>query len=88
MEIDHSLSTYSRITYFFQENVSVRVARIFNTFGPRMHLADGRVVSNFILQCLQKKNITVSEKNIFRNLERYFFQYCTHDPQKIETSLF
>jgi UDP-glucuronate decarboxylase len=36
------------------------VARIFNTFGPRMHMNDGRVVSNFILQALQDQPITVS----------------------------
>ena len=42
--------------YAQQEKVQVRVARIFNTFGPRMNLNDGRVVSNFILQ---KQNITV-----------------------------
>ena len=39
--------------------VQVRVARIFNTFGPRMHPNDGRVVSNFIIQALQNKNITI-----------------------------
>lgn len=46
--------------YFKQENVSVRVARIFNTYGPRMNLGDGRVVSNFILQALRNESITVS----------------------------
>jgi UDP-glucuronate decarboxylase len=46
--------------YHKQEGVSVRVARIFNTFGPRMHMNDGRVVSNFILQSLQNQPITVS----------------------------
>lgn len=45
--------------YERQGHVDVRVARIFNTFGPRMHMNDGRVVSNFILQCLQNKDITV-----------------------------
>lgn len=45
--------------YAKQENVEVRVARIFNTYGPRMHMADGRVVSNFILQSLQKEPITI-----------------------------
>ena len=45
--------------YAQQERVQVRVARIFNTYGPRMNLNDGRVVSNFILQSLQKQNITV-----------------------------
>ncbi|GCB60161.1 hypothetical protein scyTo_0011081, partial [Scyliorhinus torazame] len=42
-----------------QEGVEVRVARIFNTFGPRMHMNDGRVVSNFILQALQGESLTV-----------------------------
>uniref|UniRef100_A0A4W4DRK0 UDP-glucuronic acid decarboxylase 1 n=1 Tax=Electrophorus electricus TaxID=8005 RepID=A0A4W4DRK0_ELEEL len=43
----------------FQEGVEVRVARIFNTFGSRMHMNDGRVVSNFILQALQGEPLTV-----------------------------
>jgi UDP-glucuronate decarboxylase len=46
--------------YAKQEKVQVRVARIFNTYGPRMHMNDGRVVSNFILQALQNESITVS----------------------------
>ncbi|ETN71956.1 hypothetical protein NECAME_19087, partial [Necator americanus] len=41
-----------------EERVSIRIARIFNTFGPRMHMNDGRVVSNFIIQALQGKPIT------------------------------
>ncbi|ELT98941.1 hypothetical protein CAPTEDRAFT_184488 [Capitella teleta] len=45
--------------YQKQEGVDVRVARIFNTFGPRMHMNDGRVVSNFILQALQGQDMTV-----------------------------
>lgn len=45
--------------YEKQSNVEVRVARIFNTFGPRMHIGDGRVVSNFIIQALQGKPMTV-----------------------------
>eukprot|EP00285_Hemiselmis_virescens_P014153 CAMPEP_0173381546 /NCGR_PEP_ID=MMETSP1356-20130122/3929_1 /TAXON_ID=77927 ORGANISM="Hemiselmis virescens, Strain PCC157" /NCGR_SAMPLE_ID=MMETSP1356 /ASSEMBLY_ACC=CAM_ASM_000847 /LENGTH=412 /DNA_ID=CAMNT_0014335403 /DNA_START=123 /DNA_END=1361 /DNA_ORIENTATION=- len=45
--------------YQAQGNVDVRVARIFNTFGPRMNPYDGRVVSNFIIQALQGKDITV-----------------------------
>ena len=53
--------------YAQQERVQVRVARIFNTFGPRMNLNDGRVVSNFILQSLQKQNITVS--NFFNDIK-------------------
>ena len=40
--------------------VDVRVARIFNTYGPRMHMNDGRVVSNFVIQALQNEPITVS----------------------------
>nr|XP_023028415.1 UDP-glucuronic acid decarboxylase 1-like [Leptinotarsa decemlineata] len=49
------------LTYAYakQENMQVRVARIFNTYGPRMHMNDGRVVSNFILQALQDDKITV-----------------------------
>merc|ERR1719238_801951 len=46
-------------SYKSQANVKVRVARIFNTFGPRMHPNDGRVVSNFIIQALQGKDITI-----------------------------
>ncbi|TRY53762.1 hypothetical protein DNTS_013352 [Danionella cerebrum] len=42
----------------FSEGVEVRVARIFNTFGSRMHMNDGRVVSNFILQALQGEPLT------------------------------
>ena len=46
-------------SYAEQCGVEVRVARIFNTYGPRMHANDGRVVSNFILQALQNQPITV-----------------------------
>lgn len=46
-------------SYKNQNNVDVRVARIFNTFGPRMHPNDGRVVSNFIIQALQGKDLTI-----------------------------
>jgi UDP-glucuronate decarboxylase len=45
--------------YHRQHNLSIRVVRIFNTYGPRMHPNDGRVVSNFILQALRQKDITV-----------------------------
>lgn len=45
--------------YAKQENVQVRVARIFNTYGPRMHMSDGRVVSNFILQALKDETISI-----------------------------
>jgi UDP-glucuronate decarboxylase len=50
-------------TLFFdyrrQHNLGIKVARIFNTYGPRMHPRDGRVVSNFIVQALQNQDITV-----------------------------
>ena len=45
--------------YKRQHNVNVKVVRIFNTYGPRMQKNDGRVVSNFIIQALTNKNITV-----------------------------
>lgn len=47
------------INYHNQNDVRIKIARIFNTYGPRMHPADGRVVSNFIVQALQGDNITV-----------------------------
>lgn len=50
-------------TLFFdyrrQHNLRIKVARIFNTYGPRMHPNDGRVVSNFIVQALQNEPITI-----------------------------
>ena len=45
--------------YYRQHNLRIKVARIFNTYGPRMHASDGRVVSNFIVQALQSKDITI-----------------------------
>lgn len=48
-------------SYAKQEKVAVRVARIFNTYGPRMLISDGRVVSNFVMQAIQNLTITVSE---------------------------
>lgn len=45
-----------------QENVDIRIARIFNTFGPRMHINDGRVVSNFIIQALKGQPMTVFKR--------------------------
>jgi UDP-glucuronate decarboxylase len=45
--------------YHRQHNVRIRVARIFNTYGPRMHVNDGRVVSNFIVQALKNEPITI-----------------------------
>jgi UDP-glucuronate decarboxylase len=46
--------------YFRQHNLKIKVARIFNTYGPRMHPNDGRVVSNFILQALRSEPVTVN----------------------------
>jgi UDP-glucuronate decarboxylase len=45
--------------YYRQNNVDIRVVRIFNTYGPRMHPDDGRVVSNFIVQALKGETITI-----------------------------
>ncbi|SFU13126.1 UDP-glucuronate decarboxylase [Algoriphagus locisalis] len=45
--------------YHRQHKVAIKVMRIFNTYGPRMHPNDGRVVSNFIVQALQGKDITM-----------------------------
>src|SRR5215471_9146236 len=45
--------------YHRQHRLRIKVARIFNTYGPRMHPNDGRVVSNFIVQALQNKPLTV-----------------------------
>jgi UDP-glucuronate decarboxylase len=45
--------------YHRENKVDIRVVRIFNTYGPRMHEADGRVVSNFIVQALKGEDITV-----------------------------
>lgn len=45
--------------YYRQHNLRIRVVRIFNTYGPRMHLNDGRVVSNFIVQALKNEPITL-----------------------------
>lgn len=45
--------------YYRQNNVKIKVIRIFNTYGPRMHPNDGRVVSNFIVQALKNQDITI-----------------------------
>jgi UDP-glucuronate decarboxylase len=47
------------INYHNQNNVRIKIVRIFNTYGPRMHPNDGRVVSNFIVQALQNKDVTI-----------------------------
>jgi len=45
--------------YWRQYRLNIKVARIFNTYGPRMHPNDGRVVSNFVMQALQNRPITI-----------------------------
>ena len=45
--------------YYRQHSLDIKVVRIFNTYGPRMHPNDGRVVSNFIIQALKGEDITV-----------------------------
>ncbi|NNM66984.1 MAG: SDR family oxidoreductase [Spirochaetales bacterium] len=45
--------------YYRQHHVDIKVVRIFNTYGPRMHPSDGRVVSNFIVQALKGENLTI-----------------------------
>ncbi|GAB4286719.1 MAG: SDR family oxidoreductase [Marinilabiliales bacterium] len=47
------------INYYNQNKVRIKIIRIFNTYGPRMHPGDGRVVSNFIVQALQNKDVTI-----------------------------
>ena len=47
------------VNYHKQNNVKIKIIRIFNTYGPRMHPNDGRVVSNFIVQALQNRDITI-----------------------------
>lgn len=45
--------------YHRQHGIEIRIARIFNTYGPRMNIDDGRVVSNFIAQALRNEPLTV-----------------------------
>lgn len=47
------------VNYHKQNDVRIKIIRIFNTYGPRMHPHDGRVVSNFIVQALQGQDITI-----------------------------
>jgi UDP-glucuronate decarboxylase len=47
------------VNYHQQNNVRIKIMRIFNTYGPRMHPSDGRVVSNFIVQALRGEDITI-----------------------------
>ena len=55
-----------------ETDVDARMVRIFNTYGPRMHPQDGRVVSNFIMQALQNRNITIFGDGS----QTRSFQYC------------
>lgn len=65
-----------------QEGVEVRVARIFNTFGSRMHMNDGRVVSNFILQALQGEPLTVRMLRFF-----FLFMSSLHQQAGVRTGI-
>lgn len=47
------------MNYHRQNNIDIKIVRIFNTYGPRMHPNDGRVVSNFIIQALNNEDITI-----------------------------
>jgi UDP-glucuronate decarboxylase len=47
------------MNYFRQYNLRIKISRIFNTYGPRMHPRDGRVIPNFVIQALKGKEITV-----------------------------
>jgi UDP-glucuronate decarboxylase len=47
------------MNYHYQNDVKIKIVRIFNTYGPKMHPNDGRVISNFIVQALQNKDITI-----------------------------
>ncbi len=60
------------VNYHRQNNVKIKIIRIFNTYGPRMHPNDGRVVSNFIVQALQNKDITIFGDG----KQTRSFQYC------------
>lgn len=60
------------VNYHKQNNVKIKIIRIFNTYGPRMHPNDGRVVSNFIVQALKNKDITVYGDG----QQTRSFQYC------------
>ena len=58
--------------YYRQNGVDIRIVRIFNTYGPRMRPAAGRVVSNFIVQALQGQDITIYGEG----LQTRSFCYC------------
>ena len=80
--------------YFRQYGIDVRIARIFNTYGPRMSKNDGRVVSNFIVQALSNKSISVYGdgtqtrsfcyvSDLIDGLIKLFFRTSYHDPINI-----
>jgi UDP-glucuronate decarboxylase len=60
------------MNYHHQNNVKIKIIRIFNTYGPRMHPNDGRVVSNFIVQALKNHDITIYGDGS----QTRSFQYC------------
>ena len=60
------------VNYQQKNNVNVKIIRIFNTYGPRMHPNDGRVVSNFIMQALRGQDITIYGDG----KQTRSFQYC------------
>jgi UDP-glucuronate decarboxylase len=79
------------LDYHRQFGIDIRVARIFNTYGPRMAMNDGRVVSNFIVQALNHKDITVYGDgsqvrsfcyvdDLIDGLIRLFFKEGVHEP--------
>jgi UDP-glucuronate decarboxylase len=47
------------LDYYRQHDLRIKIARIFNTYGPKMHASDGRVVSNFVVQALKGEDITI-----------------------------
>ncbi len=61
------------VNYHQQNNVRIKIVRIFNTYGPKMEPDDGRVVSNFIVQALQNKDITIFGDG----MQTRSFQYVT-----------
>ena len=77
--ISCTFSHHLAYAYQKQSSVKIRVARIFNTYGPRMHMNDGRVVSNFILQALQDDPITVSLKILVQLLHLYPFSLHNYE---------
>ncbi len=77
--------------YSREYNVDVRMIRIFNTYGPNMHPQDGRVISNFIMQALKNKDITLygdgAQTRSFQyvdDLVNAILLYMALDPKKIK----